>query len=125
MTKYEQAIYQLIARSTDHPTADQVFSALKPGYPSLSLATVYNNLHRLWAAGMIRRISLEGSPDRYDRVLPHDHLVCTRCGALRDIFLQDLSDSLRRQLGDGFVSYDLKVYGLCPACRGKQEKAPA
>ena len=38
MTKYEQAIYQIISRSCEHPTADQVFFALKAQYPSVSLA---------------------------------------------------------------------------------------
>ena len=125
MTKYERAIYQIISRSCEHPTADQVFFALKAQYPSVSLATVYNNLNKLWAAGVIRKISLEGSPDRYDRMERHDHLVCSRCGRLTEICFSDLTDSLVRQLGEEFVSYDLKVYGLCPACRGKQEKAPA
>lgn len=123
MTKYERAIYQIISRSCEHPTADQVFFALKAQYPSVSLATVYNNLNKLWAAGVIRKISLEGSPDRYDRMERHDHLVCSRCGRLTDICFSDLTDSLVRQLGEEFVSYDLKVYHLCPACRQKEREA--
>ena len=123
MTKYERAIYQIISRSCEHPTADQVFFALKAQYPSVSLATVYNNLNKLWAAGVIRKISLEGSPDRYDRMEKHDHLVCSRCGRLTDICFSDLTDSLVRQLGEEFVSYDLKVYQLCPECRQKEREA--
>ena len=123
MTKYERAIYQIISRSCEHPTADQVFFALKAQYPSVSLATVYNNLNKLWAAGVIRKISLEGSPDRYDRMEKHHHLVCSRCGRLTDICFSDLTDSLVRQLGEEFVSYDLKVYHLCPECRQKEREA--
>ena len=124
MTKYEQAIYHLVTRSADHLTADQVFSALKADHPTLSLATVYNNLNKLWSAGMIRKISIEGSPDHYDRTEKPDHLVCSCCGKLADICFTDLSASLQRQLGDSFQYYDLKVYYLCPACRKKQVHFP-
>ena len=124
MTKYQQAVYDLITQSRGHLTADQIFFALKADYPGLSLATVYNNLHKLWEAGMIRKLSTEGASDRYDRTEKHDHLVCGRCGKLTDICLEDLTDSLRRQLGEEIQSYDLKVYVLCPECRKKQDLLP-
>ncbi len=125
MTKYEKEIYFLITQSAQHMTADQVFSQLKKSYPTVSLATVYNNLNKLCQAGMLRRISMEGSPDRYDRAAKHDHVVCQRCGKLTDICFEDLTDSLKRQLGGEFLFYDLKVYSLCPECRQKREKDPA
>ena len=124
MTRYERAVYQFITASSEHPTAEQVFAALRDSYPAVSLATVYNNLNRLWAAGMIRKLSLEGSPDRYDRAEKHDHFVCSRCGRVMDLRLKDLTGSLRRQLGGGVESYDLRVYGLCPACR-RERPGPA
>lgn len=122
MTKYERAIYQLVTQSTRHMTADQVFSELKRTYPTISLATIYNNLNKLCAAGLVRRIPIEGSPDRYDRVARHDHVVCRRCGALTDVCFEDMTDSLRRQLGEDFLFYDLKVYYLCPDCRRRERE---
>lgn len=122
MTKYERAIYQLVTQSTRHMTADQVFSELKRTYPTISLATIYNNLNKLCAAGLVRRIPIEGSPDRYDRVARHDHVVCCRCGALTDVCFEDMTDSLRRQLGEDFLFYDLKVYYLCPDCRRRERE---
>ncbi len=70
---------------------------------------------------MIRKVSVENMLDRYDRLTKHDHLVCQRCGKLADISLEDLTDSLRRQLGEEFLSYDLKVFYLCPDCRNREE----
>ena len=99
MTKYEKQIYEIVNKLTGHMTADQIFSELKKSYPSVSLATVYNNLNKLCEAGLIRRVSVEGSPDRYDRPAKHDHLVCRRCGKLTDICFEDLTASLERQLG--------------------------
>ncbi len=123
MTKYEMQIYEIVDKLTGHLTADQIFSELKKSYPSVSLATVYNNLNKLCEADMIRRVSMEGSPDRYDRIAKHDHLVCRKCGKLTDICFEDLTASLKKQLGEDFLAYDLKVYYICPECRRKTQAA--
>ena len=121
MTKYEKEIYRLITESEDHMTAVQVFGEVKKIYPSVSLATIYNNLNKLSGAGMIRKVSVEGSPDRYDRTAKHDHIVCRRCGKLTDVRFSDLTEALERQMGEKFLFYDLKVYYICPECRKKEE----
>ncbi len=120
MTKYEKAVYRLVTRPARHLTAEQVFSELKGTYPGISLATIYNNLNKLCTAGLVRRIPLEGSPDRYDCVARHDHVICRGCGALTDVCFEDMTGSLRRQLGEDFLFYDLKVYYLCPDCRQRE-----
>ncbi len=81
------------------------------------LATVYNNLNGLCREGKIRKISVEGQLDRYDKIQRHDHLVCRECGRLSDISFQDLTENLEAQLGEGILSYDLRVFYICPQCR--------
>ena len=120
MTKYEKQIYDIVNASDEHMTAEQVFSELQKSSPTVSRATVYNNLNKLCDVKLIRRVSLEDSPDRYDRIAKHDHLVCQKCGKLMDISLTDLTASLQEQLGGEFLYYDLKVYVLCPDCRAKE-----
>lgn len=117
MTKYEKQIYEIVNGSHDHMTAEQVFESLKKSFPAVSRATVYNNLNKLCEANLIRRVSVEGSADRYDRVKRHDHLVCQKCGKLSDVTLEDLTSPLQKQLGTDFLYYDLKVYYLCDECR--------
>ena len=119
MTKYAEQILTLINMSDGHMTAEQLFLELKKTEPKVVQATIYNNLNTLCQKGLIRRMSVEGSPDRYDKVKKHDHLVCTKCGALSDISFEDLTADLEHQLGEGIISYDLKVFYLCPACREK------
>ena len=82
MTKYAKAIYEIVEASRSHMTADQIFETLRKRYPSVVLATVYNNLNKLWEEGYIRKVAVEGQPDRYDRTERHDHLVCKVCGRL-------------------------------------------
>ena len=122
MTKYEKAIYDIVAASHDHLTVNQVYERLKESCPKVVPATVYNNLNKLWESGFIRKVSIEGMPDQYDSAEKHDHLVCKHCGKIMDISFEDLSASLRGQLGEDFLFYDLKVYYLCPECRAERDR---
>lgn len=123
MTKYEKEIYDIISASMEHLTVEQLFQQVRAKYPKVVLATIYNNVNKLCETGFIRRISIEGMPDRYDRIKRHDHLVCRRCGRLADISFDDLTAPLRQALGMDFLYYDLKVVYLCPACRKKEKEA--
>ena len=117
MTKYEAKILELIEASHSHMTAEQVLCALREVYLAVAQATVYNNLKRLLKEGRIRRVSVEGMPDRYDRMERHDHLVCARCGKLADVTLDDLTAQLEQQVGVHLLGYDLKLLYLCEDCR--------
>ena len=106
MTRYAELILELVNQSNGHMTAEQIFLALKKTEPKVVQATVYNNLNTLYQEGLIRKLSTESSPDRYDKIHRHDHLVCRKCGALSDINFEDLTENLESQLGEGILSYD-------------------
>lgn len=122
MTKYAKKILEIVETSHSHLTAEQVFEALKKTYPQVVLATVYNNLNRLWEDGRIRKVSVEGMPDRYDRTARHDHLVCKQCGKLVDVNLTDLTRLLEQQVGFPLLAYDLKLLYLCDHCREQNKR---
>ena len=122
MTKYEKEVFAIVNTSCEHLTVEQIFQRLKERHPKVVLATVYNNLNKLLEEELIRKVSIEGMPDRYDRMEKHDHLVCRNCGKLADAAFKDLTASLREQMGDEFLYYDLKVYYVCPECRKKLEE---
>lgn len=119
--RYGKSILEIIHTADVHMTAEQVFLALKQVYPSVALATVYNNLNSLYQQGKIRKISWEGCPDRYDNNTRHDHLVCRHCGKLSDIQLPDMTVQLEEQAGFSIDGYDLKVLYLCPQCRAERK----
>ena len=121
MKKYEKKIYEIINASHSHLTAEQVFEILRQTYPAVVLATVYNNLNKLWNDGAIRKVSLEGMPDRYDRMERHDHLVCRRCGKLLDVNLTDLTEQLQKQIDIPFLSYDLRLIYICQECQRQEQ----
>ena len=119
MGKYGELILEIINGSDEHLTVEQIFQRAREHYPRMVLATVYNNVNRLVDQGKIRRIKLEGYPDRYDRIVRHDHLVCKNCGKLLDITLEDLTDRLAEETGVDVLSYDLKICYICPECRAR------
>lgn len=122
MTKYGKKILNIINASCEHMTAEQIFLALKKTEPKVVLATVYNNLKTLCDTQMIRKISIEGSVDRYDKMEKHDHLICRKCGRVTDIVFEDLTKKLEEQLGESILSYDLRISYLCPACKNKSKQ---
>ena len=94
--------------------------AIREDCPGLSLGTVYRNLNGLVEMGRVRRVSIPGMADRFDRTLSeHDHLYCTRCGKVEDVFLDKTAVNqmieTRKDLAIEHVS--LNLYGLCAACR--------
>ena len=125
VTRYGKMILELVESSRSHMTAEQVFEALRRACPGVALATVYNNLNRLCGQGLIRRVPVEGTPDRYDRIQRHDHLVCRRCGRLTDVDVGDLTGLLEQKTGVPLLSYDLKLVYLCQTCREKEARGGA
>lgn len=125
VTKYGTKILEIVSSSRRHMTAEEIFDALRQIYPTVVLATVYNNLNRLWQENLIRKVSVEGMPDRYDRILRHDHLVCKGCGRLVDFDLGDLTTEFEKKSGISILSYDLKLYYLCNDCRKKRNQDAA
>lgn len=122
MTKYVKKIWEIVESSYSHMTAEQIFEELRKTYPKVVLATVYNNLNRLWQEDKIRKISVEGMPDRYDRTRRHDHLVCKKCGRLLDVDLGDLTAQLTGKAGVPILSYDLKLLYVCEECRKQSQQ---
>ena len=123
MTKNARMILEIISNTKEHLTAEQIYLRLKEKNEKAVLATVYNNLSFLHGHGLIRKVSVEGYPDRYDRIVRHDHLVCRQCGKLTDVTLEDLTEKLQKQIGISMISYDLRISYLCPECLEKAKSS--
>lgn len=118
MTRQRALILELLRLERRHYTADEIFTMAKRRMPTISLATVYNNLHALEEQRLIRRISGMDSSDRYDGVYaPHGHLYCTECAGVSDIDIPSLDKSLADAVGTDYESYDLTVRYICSDCR--------
>ncbi len=118
MTKQRAVILEILRADKCHHTAEEIFELAKARLEKISRATVYNNLHSLEKEGLVRRISGENGPDRYDNsYVPHGHLFCEGCGRVYDIMLPDIEKELSESIGAPVFSYELKVRGICQRCK--------
>lgn len=122
MRKYAAEILNIVNASCEHLTAEKIFFEMKKKFPGIVLASVYNNLNALTQQGAIKRVSLDGQPDRFDKIKKHDHLVCRICGKLADFEFGDLTENLVGQLHSAIFEYDLKVFYECPECKNKNKQ---
>ena len=122
MRKYATEMMNIVNESCEHLTAEKIFFKMKKKYPKIVLASVYNNLNLLTQQGLIRKVCLDGQPDRYDKIKKHDHLVCRTCGKIADFEFEDLTENLIGQLHSSIFDYDLKVFYECPECKSKTDK---
>ena len=112
-----ERIYQAVRSSHAHPTAEAVYSQLKPEMPCLSLGTVYRNLRQMAAEGRLAEV--DGPVARFDACLtPHTHFRCTGCGAVMDLELpyDPALDAQAAKEGCTVTGHSLCFTGLCPQC---------
>lgn len=74
-------------RTRQHATADDVVRAVRAELGTASVQAVYDTLHALTDAGLLRRLEPAGHPARYERRVGdnHHHLVCRACGTVVDV----------------------------------------
>jgi Fur family peroxide stress response transcriptional regulator len=123
VTPQRLAIYRALLESEDHPSPEMLFERVRPGLPSLSLATIYKALDALRELGLVQEVTVSGGGKRYDaNVEKHHHLVCTQCRQVVDHYDAQL-DSLKppRRI-TGFVGHSVtvQVLGLCSECARKE-----
>ena len=128
LTPQRRAICRYLAHTKEHPTAQQIFTAVKSHFPSLSLATVYNTLDALVRLGAVH--ALGGAGDgiiHYDAdINPHINLACLKCHRVVDLpctIVADLDQKVASESGYRIVGARLVYYGLCPECQRAQNLA--
>ena len=117
-TPQRMAIMKLLEGNTNHPSVEEIHHELKPAYPSLSTATVYNTLEALTKVGEIQEISIDPQRRRFDPVAePHGHFLCEKCQKVYDIDIHMETLAIPK-LVNGFSirSSSLYLYGICANC---------
>lgn len=124
MTKQRKMILETIRENDRHMTPEEIYKKTKEKFPTIAMATVYNNLKVLTQEGMIGRIQIPGQPDHYDRHNDgHEHLVCERCGRMVDADPGEFLPGMEKNLGIHITHYHLTLYYICPDCaKAKEEK---
>ncbi|KUN41581.1 Fur family transcriptional regulator [Streptomyces longwoodensis] len=108
-------------RKGDHLGAEAIATGVRERVGHISVQAVYEALHALTAAGLIRRIEPAGSPARFEGRVGdnHHHVLCRTCGAVADVDCA-VGDAPCLTASDdhGFSIDEAEViyWGLCPDC---------
>lgn len=126
-SKQREAIKIFLDGNHGHPTADEVYAAIRQQFPNISLGTVYRNLNQLAENGEIRKMSYVSGPDHFDyNTSQHYHFICRDCGRVYDMPVEtmELIDNAIREHAPGEVdSHDLVFYGTCTDCLRHRSEA--
>jgi Fe2+ or Zn2+ uptake regulation protein len=126
-TRQRAAVFNYLRSVDTHPTAEQVYSAVRQTIANISLATVYKSLEALVDVGLAAKLPDADGPARYDcRGDAHYHFRCTRTGQVRDLPVPydpaliekldpNLVEYLRRQ-GFQITGHRLELLGHFESC---------
>lgn len=119
-TEQRAAVYRYLSGTDAHPTADEVFVAVREDIADISLATVYKALETLVTCELATKLTYGDGSARYDaRTDEHCHARCLRCGAVRDVEASSIGGPLpdiRPTNGFHVEGYRLEVVGYCGEC---------
>jgi len=121
VTHQRQVIYDVLCSVEGHPSPEEVYARVKRRIPSISLATVYKNLHLFIDTGIFQQVSQHHGSMRVEtNHAPHHHLLCTQCRTIHDIDPEVLGlAKTPRQLPGGFLMKRIAVdvLGICAECQ--------
>ena len=120
LTPQRLAILDFLDGNTDHPSAEEIFSAVRGKYPTISLATVYNTLDTLKKRGDLLELTIDPSRKHYDPdTRSHHHILCSKCGKIGDIFDEniEIKTSAKNLGGFSISSYHINFKGVCKECK--------
>lgn len=123
----------LSTHGDEHLTVEEIYDLAKEESPEIGLATIYRTVQVLLELHVIEKVTFDDGFARYElngeetgSGHRHHHAICTQCGKVYSLET-DLLDTLEKQvfksLGFEVTDHEVKLYGLCSACRRKAQNA--
>ncbi len=120
-TPQRLAILDFLEDNKTHPSVEDIYRSVSKRFPTISLATVYNNLVTLKQLGMVKELTIDPDKKHFDTdIKPHHHLICNECRRIVDIDIDfDIEISDDSKCGFEITGSHIEFYGVCPDCRKK------
>ena len=124
VTPQRQAIFRLLHGVDTHPTVESLYEAARTEMPTISRKTVYQTVHDLEAMGEVELLDVGTGSIRVDPNVEHahQHLVCTRCGTVRDVLLDiaELRVPSRYRREFTVEAVEVVFRGVCDECLARE-----
>ena len=120
-THQRHILFEVVQEMEGHPSPEEIYARVRRRIPSISLATVYKNLHLFIKSGIVGEVSLHHGSLRVEtNRAAHHHLVCRSCRSITD--LDEKSFRLVMQpskFPERFLveRMSVEVLGLCAECQ--------
>ncbi|MBI3091906.1 MAG: transcriptional repressor [Candidatus Tectomicrobia bacterium] len=127
-TRQRLAVLEAFLDASGHISIDELYQRLRVQHPGIGLATVYRTMRLVANSGLAVEQHFSNGETRYEAVRQHhDHMICTRCGAILEFFDKGI-ERLQHQVADreGFkiTDHKMELYGVCASCQAGGPSAP-
>lgn len=132
MTKPREAIMDVLGKTKDHLSAEDIYLSVHKFYPNIGLTTVYRNLELMVEMGMVVKFEFgQGKAkyelaDNYGTKGHHHHLVCLKCAKIIDYsdfmddevkFLKSVEKGLSKKYNFEINDHIIQFQGICRKCQ--------
>lgn len=126
VTNQRMAILKILATSSQHFMAQEIFDKVHSQFPEIGFATVYRFLKKLTDFKYVTEVRMGGLPSRYEMAPTHhhDHMSCTQCGKVvefENFSIEALQEKVAEELGFTLTGHVLELYGICPECQNERK----
>lgn len=123
VTPQRLSIYGILMETTEHPSAEKIYTEIREHMPSISFNTVYKTLGSLAESGLIKKLVVEENHYRFDAdISPHAHFLCVQCNKLEDVpgdygeRVKAMREEFSAQFSRQILGEELYFFGYCAAC---------
>jgi len=103
-----------------HASVEDLHERVKDVYSSVSLATIYKNIHLLVGEDILTEVPVHGRKPMYEiNIGDHVHITCPHCGSVEDNMDMDTAPFIaeaNRQTGRKFDRVAVMLQGACSKC---------
>ncbi len=121
VTKPRLAVWEELVERP-HADVEELATGVRRRIGAVSTQAIYDVVHALTDAGLLRRVEPAGSPARFEIETGdnHHHLVCRACAAIVDVPCAiGTAPCLEARSDEGYAIDEAEVtyWGLCASCR--------
>jgi len=99
-----------------HISIEELYNIIKEKFPSISLATVYKNIHTLKDENILTEIHPQNEKPHFEiKKEPHGHFICKKCGNIYDFEIQTSCNPHLNEISEINES-EVYLYGVCKSC---------
>lgn len=122
------AILDIFLGTELHISISEIMAMVREGHPELrDRAFLQETMAMFCQYGFAQRLDFDNQEPRYEHLhlgKHHDHLICTKCGAIQE-FKDDLLETLQLKIAESFrfhiLQHKTEIYGLCDQCQASRE----